>query len=190
MSTLVMENDAQDYYGGQIGPGLTCGDWGPDISIQTLSVNIIICISNETWRGKVEIDFSIFPFPATHHLAHLKVVVVRMRWNRPDKEIEYRHLSVIQLWLKTQQRQTSGSTQKLERGAFLFFQVSDQIRRDTFVMSCRKMQAVSLAQNELSPRNKCVLCKMSSFQSSRWQSDIRDTWVYCYEPQPKVYIKT
>ena len=62
MSTLVMENDAQDYYGGQIGPGLTCGDWGPDISIQTLSVNIIICISNETLRGKVEIDFFYFPF--------------------------------------------------------------------------------------------------------------------------------
>ena len=63
MSTLVRENDAQCYYGGQIGPGLTCGDWGPDISIQTLSVNIIICISNETSRGKSgNRFFSIFPF--------------------------------------------------------------------------------------------------------------------------------
>ena len=80
MSTLVRENDAQCYYGGQIGPELTCGDWGPDISIQTLSVNIIICISNETSRGKIEIDFFLFSlFPATHHLAHLEVVVVRMR---------------------------------------------------------------------------------------------------------------
>ena len=80
MSTLVMENDAQDYYGGQIGPGLTCGDWGPDISIQTLSVNIIICISNETCPGESRNRFFLFSlFPATHHLAHLEVVVVRMR---------------------------------------------------------------------------------------------------------------
>ena len=63
MSTLVRENDAQCYYGGQIGPGLTCGDWGPDISIQTLSVNIIICISNETSRGGCWKDFFFyFPF--------------------------------------------------------------------------------------------------------------------------------
>ena len=81
MSTLVRENDAQCYYGGETGPGLTCGDWGPDISIQTLSVNIIICKSNETSRGKVEIDFVFYFsfFPATHHLAHLEVVAVRMR---------------------------------------------------------------------------------------------------------------
>ena len=141
--------------------------------------------------GERKIDFLFSIFPATHHLAPLKVLVVRVRWNRPDKEIEYCHLSVI----------VSSSNRELSRGRLLaqlgiwsvdisLSNISNKSRIksdetwDTFVTSWRKVQAVSPQQplNFPPPRETNAFSVKTSFLwRPRWQSDTRDTWVDCSE---------